>query len=351
METTPQKQLARDPFIELLSHSGDVHIEEKPATDGRQFVVTIPKFKLVADAAAITPNESHSKEYLLENASILLGNGEFVLARNLYSFLLKQDLRNEEALMGLGVCLLRTGDVSAARRCFTALWELYKKESSLLKLAQCAIADKDDKEALNFLSRIKSPSFLSKIDRYEFYKETGNCLTRNGEFSPAERAYTEALNLYPTNDATYVNLGTLEIQRERFDLALFYFRKALQLNASNPRAHCGIGITAVAVNDLERAKTAFLKALEFDASNVVALHQLAGLCEVLTIDAEVIERIENYLKTQPKNNELRFTLAALRYKHNEWTQAERELDTILKADSGHEKARRLKQELTQNRHR
>ena len=343
-----EKQFGREPFIELIAQSGDIRIEEKPANDARQFVVTIP---LATKAASLVPNDSHSKEHLLENASILLGNGDYLLARNLYSYLLKKELRDEESLKGLGICLLKTGDIGAARRCFTALWELYKKESALLNLAQCAIANKDDKEALDLLGRIKTPSFLSKSERYEYYKETGNCLTRMGEYSPAERAYTEALNLYPSNDATFVNLGTLEIQRERFDLALFYFRKALQLNSSNPRAHCGIGITAVAVNDLDRAKNSFLKALEIDSTNVVALHQLAALCEVMTIDNEVIPLIQKYLDKQPKNNDLRFALAVLGYKHNEWTQAERELDTILKADPSHEKALRLKKELSQNRSR
>jgi tetratricopeptide (TPR) repeat protein len=348
METENLTSVPTGSLIELLNQSRDVVIEERPARTGREFVVFV---RSTERPVSVNPLEGQTTEYILESAGLLLKSGDFLLARNLYSYVLKKDLKDPTALKGLGTCFLRLGEVGSARRCFKALWELFHKEDSLLFLAQCSIQEKDDRSALELLNKIKSPSFLPREERYEYYKELGNCYTRAADYEKAESAYAQALNLGPTNEAAYVNLGTMEIQRERFDLALFYFKRAVQINPASSKGHCGIGIATLAAGDLEQARDAFLKALDLDNLNVLALHQLAALCDVLPLAAQVIGRIQQYLKVDPKNRELRFCLAALLFKRNEWSSCERELDEILKAAPGHERAQRLKKELISNRHR
>ncbi len=345
-------KVAPEPFLELVHQASEVHIEELPGGNCRQFYVALRPPKPVAHTPSPEKElASHPVEYFLTHAGVLLENKEYVLARNLYSYVLKTDIRSEGALKGLGTCLYRLGDSGAGRKCFKALWELYGKEDSLLWMAMAYVAEKDDASALACFQQIKSPHFMRSVDQFEYYREYGNCQTRAKDYAAADILYRKALEVDPTNEVIHVNLGMMEIQRGRFESAGSYFQRALRINPSNSRAQCGKGIVLAETGQEKLAKEALWESLDLDSQNVVAIYELLALCDTESEIMLLRVQLKKYLDRDPKHREIRFALAALFYRENEWNHCERELDEILRTEPGHLKAQKLKVELVATRHR
>lgn len=66
----------------------------------------------------------NSEKYLLECAALLVKFGRFQKAREIYSEILRKDLKNTEALKGLGICLYQEKQWEHARKCFSAYVQL-----------------------------------------------------------------------------------------------------------------------------------------------------------------------------------------------------------------------------------
>ncbi len=351
--TTPSiGKVTPETFLELLESAEGVHIEELPGGNSRQFYVAIKPKKTVPPPSLNDKElESQPKEYFLTHAGVLVQNKEYVLARNLYSFVLKTDIRNEGALRGLGTCLLRLGETAAARKCFKAIWELYGKEESLLGTALCYVNDKDDTSALAYFRKIKNPEFMTGSDQFEYYREMGNCGTRSADYLSAEIAYKKALEVDASSEVIHLNLGMMEIQRKHFEAAGVFFQKALRINPQSSRAYCGKGIVLAESGEEVRAKEALWEALKWDSQNVVAIYELLALCDSSIEILQLRDQLKKYLDNDPKHREIRFALAALLYRENEWNHCERELDEILRSEPGHLKAQKLKVELRATKHR
>jgi len=345
-------KISQEPFLELVAEASEIHIEELPGGNCRQFYVALRPPKPAPSPVALEKElESKPKEYFLTHAGVLLQNKEYILARNLYSYVLKSDIRNEVALKGLGTCLSRLGEAPAARRCFKALWELYGKEDSLLWMALTCVAEKDDASALSYFKQITSPHFMHSGDQFDFYREFGNAQTRSGDYTSAETLYRKALDIEPSSETVHINLGMLEIQRKRYESAGSYFHRALRINPKSSRAHCGNGIVLAELGDERRAKDALWESLNLDSQNVVAIYELLALCNSKDEVTQLRRQLRKYLDREPKHREIRYALAALFFRENEWNHCEVELDEILRAEPGHLKAQKLKVELLATRHR
>jgi tetratricopeptide (TPR) repeat protein len=344
-------------FIELLRSADQVQVEELPPSssvpllpssgdqNSKSFLVSI--YKKPADAA---PQEelNPSSDYLRKNAELLLKGGEFILARNIYSFLLKENIKNADALKGLGICFYRTGQLSAARKCFKALWELHQRPDAMVWLGLSYILEHQDTLAISCFRKIPQIQQLDPEEAFEVFRELGNCQTRSGEFEEAAKNYQNALTLKPLSDNLYVNLGTLEIQRSRFEAATDHFRHAIEINPKNSKAFCGLGLIAVNQNDRASAEASLNTALDLDSQNSVALVQLVSLSS--PNDPQVFERLSRFLQVEPKNRDVHFARAVFLFKSGHWTSCEREVDHLLKIDPTHFNARQLKQELSNNKH-
>jgi Flp pilus assembly protein TadD len=349
---TPQP-IGASPFLQLLSDAAEVSIEEVPSPESQRAFVVLIKPKSLADPKPQpTPEpEGPSREYLLSNASLLLDNREFVLARNLYSYLLKRNIRDPEALRGLGICLYRLGEITSAKKCFRALWEVHHPPEAAFWLGMCHIANKEDRLAVESFRWLTSPESLPKPLKFEFYKELGNCLIRLREVVQARDAYRAALMIEPTSDVIWVNQGTMEIQELRFSAAAENFHKAIELNPKNAKAYCGLGLVAMEANRPDDARTAFQKALELDTQNVLALSQLLAVSET-PIQLKLLKtHLYRFLESDPKNLEIRFALAAVLFKERNWGACEQALAALLKIDPSHSNAKKLRDELTSHKHR
>jgi tetratricopeptide (TPR) repeat protein len=331
------------PFLELIKEAEHVEIEEVPTRRGKEFFVRIPP-AVPPTSPTVSPKE-FSKHYLAESAELLLENGDPLLARHLFSFLLKDNLKDITALKGLGVCFLKLSDYTSAKRCFNALWELYKKEEFLVWQAKCLSHEKKDKEALKLLKSVATPAKLPLTEKLLYFKELGNCYTRQEKWDLGEQAYREALELDPLSDAIHVNLGTLEHHRKHWELSTNYFKRAVELNPSNSKAYCGLAMIAIDLKQWDNARTLFEKSLDHDEKNIVAILQLTQLSSHLKDTSSVKRRILKFLEKDKKNEEVRFALATLLFQERNWQSCDGQLNEILSENPNHIKARSLKEEL------
>lgn len=378
-----QKEILNDkigsPFFELMSHADEIQVQEvdrkgapgaypaaltDSAGDERVFIVNIKQNRQVtvpistparalSEPVLAVPTERDEKpqrSYLLENAGVLLKNGDYILARNVYSYLLQQNIRDREALRGLGICFTRLGEPLGAKKCFTALWELYASQDDLLRLALCHLSEGNDKSAIEYFKLLPQTPVLSADLLFDFRREFGNALTRTGSYDLAEVQYRAALQLQPNSATVYVNLGTLEVQRQNLDGAQAHYLKASQIDPKSSRAHCGLGLVDLAKGDYFSASKEFNITLDLDSQNVPALVQLVELAEYSKAFTAVKVRLVRFLTRDPKNTEVRFLLARVLFSEGGFNECEKEIDAILRVNTDHAKARKLKDDLTHNKH-
>jgi tetratricopeptide (TPR) repeat protein len=359
-------------FVQLLSQADEIRVREVPEpakqvvyssvdkvleefekdTNGveyRSFVVQVKKHRQPVTASK-APSISQDREYLLRNAGVLLENSELLLARHIYSYLLKENIRDKEALSGLGQCLLRLAESQAAKKCFRAIWELYQDEEAAVYLGQCLSNEGEELPALEILRKINSPQNLKLSLRFDYHKLRGNIETRLGLFEEANHHYQHALALQPSSDIVYVNLGTLELQRQNADLAEMYFERAVEINPANAKASCGLGLTLMTRHDFEGAKNRFIETLEKDPYHVVALAQLFCLAQAMDDHRFFRPRLLKFLETYPNHIDGHYWHAACLYRERKWNECEKVVDRVLELNKSHFQAQKLKESLTQNRH-
>lgn len=338
----------KTPFLDLLSKCEDVTITEIPGTKQRKFLVALTP--TAGQPQQNSQSLAHSRDHLMGSAQVLLTNGDFLLARNVYSFLLKDNVRDSSALKGLGLCFYRLGDRSSAKRCFKAVWELFGLEEALVWMALCLVTEKQDVAALGLFAKVKQAHLLPKPLQFDLFREMGNCQMRLGNYLEAEDAYQKALVVEPKSDVVYVNLGMLEVQRGHLHTAQIHFEKAWKINDKNAKAICGLGIVDAENGKYEAAKLKFLNTLELDSQNTIAIYQLASLGDHLNIAGLIQDHITKFLAHDPKSKEIRFLLGSIHFRDGNWSTAETELKHVLTIDPGFVPARNLLDELRSNRH-
>lgn len=350
-------------FFALMAEAEQIQVQEveskQPLLETeRTFLVKIRAASTapVSPAAPVvssTPVKENDKdrERMIENAHLLLSSGEFILARNIFSFLLKGNLKDQRAMEGLGLCFIQLNELLPAKKCFKALWELYQKEDYAARLGLCYLAEQDDESALYHFSKVQSPEKMEPKLRFEFFKAYGNILNRREQLQTAEALYQKALELNPQSEAIYVNLGTLELQRKNLSVAQKYFMRATQIQPRNSKAHCGLGMVDLGQGDFFSAGREFQVALDCDCQNTVALLQLIYLADYSKNYTEVKPRIYQFLDREPKNGEIRFQLASILFRQGHFLEAENELDKATLVLPKDQRLKKLKEHLTINRHR
>jgi tetratricopeptide (TPR) repeat protein len=362
---TPKPQ-NESPFFNLLADADEVQIREIPADAPERMMSSLEKtlkdFSHTKDASLRTffvhiktpaldksPLKAEKAPYAADqlrvSAELLLENQDYILARNLYSFLLQQNLRDAVGLRGLGICLFKLGEVVSSRKCFRALTELYQSEEAEYWLGLGYQAEGKDAIASAHFEKVQKPQTFHADQRFDYFKNFGNCLTRLGQLDRAEALYIKALELSPTSDTIHVNLGTLLIQRREWNLARERFMRAAEINPNSSRALCGMGLTALALGQVTEAKAFFHRSLDLDAQNLVALHQLVELCQNPEEFTTLKTRLRGYLEKDPNHADSHFALGALLFKEGSWKACELHVARALEIDPRHAGAMKLRADL------
>ncbi len=361
-----QKTSGESPFFNLLAGADEVQIREISSDAPERMVSSLEKtlkdfepekdrktlrtfFVHIKTPAEIKSEPAEKLPYNLTqlqlSADLLLQSEDYLLARNIYSFLLQQNLRDAVALRGLGICLFKLGEVVSSRKCFRALVELYQSQEANYWLALGYQAETKDAIAAVHFEKVTNPETLSADMRFDLFKTFGNCLTRLGQLDRAEAKYIQALELNPASDTIHVNLGTLLIQRRDWEKARERFQRATQINPNSSRAACGMGLTALAAANPVEAKTYFHRSLDLDAQNLVSLHQLLQLPSEATEYPALKARLRAYLEKDPKHADSHYALAVLLFKEGSWKACETHVKHAVEIDPKHDRAMKLHSDL------
>jgi len=352
MTSSIEKPIENSPFFALMSDAERIQVEEVPQSAAagpseRTFLVRIQ----ARPHSSTSLGDSSNPDQILDNAELLLKNGDTLLARNLFSFALRKNLKNERAMEGLGACFLKLNEIMAAKKCFKALWEIHQKSSYAVQLALCYLNEQNEEAALSLFEQVKEDSVQQWELKYEFYKGFGNVLTRKCRFAEAESCYQKALMCVPNSLAVMVNLGMLKITQERFKEASDWFQKALALDPMHSKASCGMGMIHFQENRVEKAIECFQKALDCNKANAVALQYLIRCLEFSNSKENLFSRISEFLKTEPNHGEIRFQFARLLMQESRFSEASEQSEKALKLLPQDPRVGELKKILIQNRHR
>lgn len=340
-------QNQNSPFFALISDAEQIDVQEIPethpeGTSERSFLVKIkPK---ISSPSGKTPQS------LFDNARLLMANGDYLLARNLFSFLLRQNLRDELAMEGLGVCFLKLKETTAAKKCFKALWELHQKNRYAIYLGLCYLADQKEEEALSVFQQVDREKMIDNDVAFEFYKGLGNLLFKKQQWTEAEELYQRALAQNPNSEAILANLGTLEIQRKNLNKAQEYFQRSLECDPKNSKAQAGMGLVKLEGGDRKGALSCFNIALDCEAKNTLALKIILSMSDQEVTIEEKKQRLLHFLQGEPQNGEMRYQLAKLLLQENRFFEANKEIEKAERSLPNDERIQKLKKILTQNRH-
>lgn len=149
-------------------------------------------------------------------------------AIKLYKQVLQRDMRNVDALLGLGAIAQRQGRLHDANGWYGKVLELEPKNTIALNFSLAENLDNQAPTGVNNESLIKN--MLAKHpDDASLYATLGNFYADSNQWSSAQQAYFDAYRLNASADNAF-NLAISLDQLSKPKLALPYYQLALQLS-------------------------------------------------------------------------------------------------------------------------
>ena len=288
-----------------------------------------------APVAEIARPDKEDVPFLIENAEILFNSGEVELAKNIYRAILKTGESSEVAYAGLAACSDHEGLVDQAIQFAWDSVAFAPNQKGYQLLAQLLVQQGRDNEAAQALQRaLKQLNNLSTQDKGEYYKMIGNCQSRLGLTSDAERSYKKALEMSPASDEVQSNLGSLYLEQGQITEAKRCYQDALAANPNNDKAWVGLGLCCVTEGDKESAHDAFARSLEKNIRNSTAIFHMVKCAYEIKRYTTAERILSQYVEEAPVSPSLLYSLAGLQFhvgkKENALNTAKRILQ--MKAD-------------------
>jgi Tfp pilus assembly protein PilF len=166
-----------------------------------------------------------------------------------------------------------------------------------------------------------------------------------GDYTQAQQYYGQAASVGPDEASPYVGLGLVALEKDILTEAEVAFQVASRLDTNCSKARGGLAMVAQRKGDHEAAFEMYLKCLELDTDNLTALLGLFQASCQMGSFAKVIHYLEVYLTMHPKDNSVKFSLAALYVRQSDFTQAKKILLSILLSDPQNNDAANLLEEV------
>lgn len=215
-----------------------------------------------------------------------------------YDFIIKKDSTNTAALYDLGFIYTGKKDFPRAKKIFTKLSELNKKDFlSAYYLALCAYQTCETHEDTlrvndlifnsrllnfeyipsaelsgiydlnrnNFASAVVSYSLLTKLnpENAEYFYRAGFCYEKMKDYDSATVFFKKAVKLDSTIANYYSHLGYAHFMLEKYDSSLSAYLKAAVLDPENSASYLNIGLVYEKMDSLDLASAYYEKALQF----------------------------------------------------------------------------------------
>lgn len=295
-----------------------------------------------APAAAVSAKtEKDDIPFLADNADLLLSVGELELARNIYRAILKTGESSDVAYAGLAACADKEGLVEQAIQFAWDSVAFAPNKRGYQLLAQLLVQQGRDQEASQALNRALKSLSLTVQEKGEYHKMIGNCMSRLGQSSDAERAYKKALELSPASDEVQSNLGSLYLEQGQVTEAKRCYQDSIASNPGNDKAWVGLGLCCVAEGDKESAHEAFARSLEKNLRNSTAVFHLVKCAYEIKKYSTAEKMLANYVEIAPVSASLLYSLAGLQFHVGKKREATQTAKRILQLKADHQGARDL----------
>jgi tetratricopeptide (TPR) repeat protein len=153
---------------------------------------------------------------------------------------------------------------------------------ALIELSKNSPSPQSKSIAANTLIRLypaKSvavPYWVPPEERVQWYLYAAHVQAELGAASNAVIAYSEAIQLEPTNEIAHLELGDFRISLQDFSGALKDFERALEISPTNYAGIFGRGLCHLGLKDFQSSELDFTSALNVESNNVTA-HKYRGL--------------------------------------------------------------------------
>ena len=279
--------------------------------------------------------------YLLQNAEMLLGAGDFSSAKQIFGALVHEGERMGESLQGLARCLEGEGKLEPALRkyeeaiLYQPLVSTFRFHSALLvRLGRFA-------EAGEVIERTLQSREIANETRLDLYLSAASVWMKGGETLRAEKNLRKAHELDPESRAVNLELGEIALEKSHGDEARAFYSAVLRVQPGNADALFGLGRASLILGDKERAHDLFVQSLEINLLNSKGIFHLVKCAYELKDYERACGILENYIGASPFNPNLLYSLAGLQYHLGRFDDALRTLRQIIAIQPEHVEARNL----------
>ncbi len=233
----------------VINEDGEFAVDENSELTNETLVTTKTNKKggktlqfgkaIASDSASITVTKTKSEisgNPTLMSAYEAYNAGNDTEAQKLYKQVLQHDIRNVDALLGLGAIASRQGRIADANGWYGKVLEVDPRNN----LAQTTLlnnqlqADQSQVNTQDSESRLKSMLAKHPEDA-NLHVALGNLYAEQNQWPAAQQAYFDAYRLHGSADNAF-NLAVSLDQMGRSKLALPYYQRALELAQSSPNS-------------------------------------------------------------------------------------------------------------------
>lgn len=180
-------------------------------------------------------------------------------------------------------------------------------EAAILNLA---LAEKSTGKSSEAITRLRSA--LASHPSAVLNDALGGMEEESGQYVEAVQSYQRAVELDPTNEQYYFDLGVEYLIHFTFGPAAEVYRVGTQKFPTSSRQYLGLGFSHYAVREYRQAADGFTTALELDPESPAVFRAWNSILDSLPPNdwAEFLPRLDRLAKVHPLNAELAFCLGA-----------------------------------------
>jgi tetratricopeptide (TPR) repeat protein len=277
-----------------------------------------------------TPSQVNPIDSLFQKARLLYANNELSLALALLRQASALHSTHYDVLNMMAEISAKVGKRGEAVKIRSVLKSAYPQFSTFFAYAQeIYLSEQSDEEALRAYFECLSLLDGEQAEIFEIYKNMGNISVKLGDFEGAEEFYNKAYTIDSHSDTLLINFGTLEIQRNDWDKALYCFREAVRLNPKNDKGWVGLALMHNEYGDHALAWANLSSALEINPFNRTGVLMFARWALRDKQENAAIETVEKFLSQENFDEELSLILVNLYCCMNMFQKAELEATKIL----------------------